>query len=244
VFDSRFETFLADTELAKRIHYQIRYRIFCIDTGFEDPEAFQIEEERDQWDDNAVHFLVREKATQQWVATMRLVMADGATIPMETLCESSSQQVGRARETSAEVSRLCMVREYRGRQGTPLFQSQQREADGRLVSITDGLSRRAEPEIMLGLFRAAFAYSQEKAINRWFFLITPPLAKLVNRLGISLEQIGPKLAHRGTRVPYVADIAKGRMETMRKSEAVAAMLSRDVPHFYPFSSLVPDHEVA
>jgi N-acyl amino acid synthase of PEP-CTERM/exosortase system len=243
MFDSRFETFLADSDLAKRIHYQIRYRIFCIDTGFEDPSFFQIQEERDEWDDNAVHFLVREKTTQQWVATMRLVIAEGATIPIETLCESSSLQVRKNREASAEVSRLCMVKQFRGRQGAPLARSRQKR-DARPVSISDGLSRRAEPEIMLGLFRAAFAYSQEKAINRWFFLITPPLAKMVNKLGISLEQIGPELPHRGIRVPYVTDIAKGRMETMRKSEEIAAMLTRNAPHYRLFSSLKSDHKVA
>jgi N-acyl amino acid synthase of PEP-CTERM/exosortase system len=106
------------------------------------------------------------------------------------------------------------------------------------------LNHRAEPEIMLGLFRAAFAYSQEKEINSWYFLITPPLAKMVNRLGISLEQIGPKLAHRGIRVPYVADITKGRMETMRKSAAIADMLTRDLPHYQLFSDLRLENKVA
>jgi N-acyl amino acid synthase of PEP-CTERM/exosortase system len=243
MFDSRFETFLADTELAKRIHYQIRYRIFCIDTGFEDPDAFQIEEERDQWDDNAIHFLVWEKATQQWVATMRLVMADEATIPIEELCESSARRVEQDRAMSAEVSRLCMVREFRGRQGTPLV-AHNRDDVGQPISISAGMSRRAEPEIMLGLFRAAFAYSQENAINHWYFLITPPLAKMVNRLGISLEQIGPKLSHRGVRAPYVADIARGRMESMRKSKEIADMLTRDLPHYRSFSELGLEHKVA
>jgi N-acyl amino acid synthase of PEP-CTERM/exosortase system len=247
MFDSRFEIFLADTELSKRIHYQIRYRIFCIDTGFEDPGAFQIEEERDQWDDHAVHFLVREKATHQWVATMRLVLADGTTIPMETLCELPFSQIQQHREVSAEVSRLCMVKSYRGRQGGSFTRNQNFSGCGegeQLMAVSQGLNQRAEPEIMLGLFRAAFAYCQDKAVSRWYFLITRSLARMVNKLGISLEQIGPEVSHRGIRVPYVTNPAKGRQETMQKSEAIAAMLERDIPHYQLFSALGLDHKVA
>ena len=248
MFDSRFETFLADTDLSKRIHYQIRYRIFCIDTGFEDPTAFRIDEERDRWDDHAIHFLVREKATRQWVATMRLVLSDGAAFPVETLCELSSPEgVRQNRGVSGEVSRLCMVKQYRGRQGSSFPQNQLfsgSSEDPQLACISDGLNRRAEPEIMLGLFRAAFAYSQEYSVDRWYFLVTPALARMVNRLGISLEQIGSEVRHRGIRIPYVTDPAIGRRETMLKSEAIADMLTRDVPHYRFFSELGLDHKVA
>src|SRR3569832_697528 len=69
-----FEVVLADDECSRRIHYQLRYQVFCLDTGYEDPDAFPDGEEKDEWDQNAVHFLVRERETQQWVAAMRLVI--------------------------------------------------------------------------------------------------------------------------------------------------------------------------
>ncbi len=241
MFDSRFDVFLADTELSRRIHYQIRYRIFCIDTGFEDPTTFQLSEEKDEWDEHSAHFLVREKSTGQWVATMRMVLPCERPFPVEALCNlRTSGQIERQREVSCEISRLCMVKRYRGRQGRA---GKQRLAlinstgSAGFDVISSGLNRREEPEIMLGLLRAAFAYSQEQGIRYWYFLITPALARMVSRLGITLEKIGDDVNHRGIRSPYVTDSVHGREESMSNSAEVRQMLTRETPHYLPYSKI-------
>ncbi len=56
-----------------------------------------------------------------------------------------------------------------------------------------------------------------------------------------VPKIGTKI---GIRVPYVTDPVVGRRETMQKSEAIADMLTLDVPHYRFFSELGLDHKVA
>ena len=37
---AKFQTVLCDTDESCSIHYQIRYQVYCRETGFEDPEEF------------------------------------------------------------------------------------------------------------------------------------------------------------------------------------------------------------
>ena len=67
-----FEVILANDPRSRHIHYQLRYQVFCLETGYEDPSQFPDGEEKDEWDDDAAHFLVKERSSGQWVAAMRL----------------------------------------------------------------------------------------------------------------------------------------------------------------------------
>src|SRR3569623_78315 len=107
-----FEVVLADDECSRRIHYQLRYQVFCLDTGYEDPDAFPDGEEKDEWDQNAVQFLVRERETQQWVAALRLVVLQDKTLPIVTRAHITPDVAVASGET-LEFSRLCMVGHYR-----------------------------------------------------------------------------------------------------------------------------------
>ncbi len=241
MFDSRFEVFLADTSLSHRLHYQIRYRVFCLDNGFEDLTTAVLGEEKDRWDDQSRHFLVREKSTGQWVATMRMILPEAKPFPVESLCNLSfSNDISYKQDVSSEISRLCMVRRYRGRQaisaggGNTLYPQNEDE----------GVGRRAEPEIMLGLFRAALTYSRQHGILQWYFLITPALAKMIQRIGVSLQPLGPAVEHRGKRIPYVTDPFSSCRESMEKSPIIARMFSDESHAYTRFSEIKPEHKVA
>ena len=68
MFDNRYEVILADTAEARQIHYNLRYQVYCLEEEFESREAFPDQMERDTWDDNSVHFIVRCKETMEWLA--------------------------------------------------------------------------------------------------------------------------------------------------------------------------------
>ena len=239
MFDSRFEVFLADTGLSRRIHYQLRYRVFCLDHGFEDPKQAALDEERDRWDEESLHFLVREKATGQWVATMRMILPQAKPFPVESLCDLSLRDdLTYYRDASCEISRLCMVRRYRGRQALTGSGEQINTDD--LSSISRGLTRRAEPEIMLGLFRAGLEYSRHNGLKQWYFLITPALAKMIERIGVTLQEMGDAVQHRGKRIPYVTDPSCSCRNAMKKSSVIATMFSKPQPAYRLFSELRPE----
>ncbi|MFN2349116.1 MAG: GNAT family N-acyltransferase [Thioalkalivibrio sp.] len=186
MFDERFEVVFADTESARRIHYQMRYHVYCLERGYEDPDAYPEGEEQDEWDASAAHFMVRHRETGEWLATLRLVLPDAGSLPVNHVCELPEQvRCVAPIEQAAEISRLCIW-----------------PAGRRLAaSLQTGGG-----ELLVGLLRAALAYSREQELRYWYFLISPGLARMVRKLCITLEPAGEACQMRGLRIPYVADL--------------------------------------
>ena len=110
MFDTQFEAFLADSPVARAIHYRIRYRVFCLERGFEDPRTLEGGEEKDKWDEDAIGFVVRDKGTSKWSATARLILPGSQPLPVEEHdCLDDQVVAGIERRHVAEVSRICVV---------------------------------------------------------------------------------------------------------------------------------------
>lgn len=237
-----FEVVLADDECSRRIHYQLRYQVFCLDTGYEDPSAFPDSEEKDEWDQSAVHFLVRERETRQWVAAMRLVFPQDEALPIKTRAHISPE----AAVTSGkilEISRLCMLDHYRRRpQGqvmsrnqnkvTSLFpRSEQLQAKGELHK------RLHTAEILRSLMDAAVAYSRDCGARHWYIFTTRALAKVLGYvLPLELRQVGEPVWHRGERYPFLVSIEHLLDRVIQVGKGNYAMERR--PVFYRHSELM------
>ena len=211
MFDTHFETFLADTAEARKIHYQLRYRVYCLETGYEDASAFPDRLEKDEFDSHSVHFIVRHRMSGQWMAAMRMVLGDKAELPIAEHCELDRFALRSVRGSVAEVSRLCVVNEFRRRRQerhTPYeipWRPRERPFPSPAVDINE---RRREPEIMLGLARAARAYSLAHGIDNLWFLAAGSLVRVVRGLGLPLVPVGPECHFRGKRRPYTFETAK------------------------------------
>ncbi|HKK13844.1 MAG TPA: PEP-CTERM/exosortase system-associated acyltransferase [Gammaproteobacteria bacterium] len=234
MFDTHFEAILADTDHARRIHYQLRYQVYCLETGFEDRNRFPDGEEKDEWDDRAIHFLVRVRATGDWAGAVRVVLPNPEGLPVERTCQlDPATRPGVLDRPVGEISRLCVLDRYRRR--IPRV--------AKLCGIDhlyrDGPQRQPGPIILLGLLRAAAHYTQKWGIDACYLLTTPGLARMLNRWNIQLEPAGAKTNHRGERYPFLADLGKGRERVKSCSSAIAEMLSRE-PAYRRFSELAGD----
>ena len=249
MFDTYFEAFLADNPIGKEIHYRIRYQVYCSETGWENPLAFPDQMEKDSFEDHAAHFIVRTRATGDWIAAMRLVVgpldqlpvSHFATIDEKLLASFMSGTPVEDQKHSVEVSRLCVVSQYRRRaheRNTP-FQVPWNPEDSSPLVPTSPTERRRAPWLMLGMFRAAVDYSAENGIRFWFFLIADSLARILQSLGIELQLIGPGTEHRGIRRPYVRALKQGATTIERKSHDVFESLTQGA-HFRLFSELKKD----
>jgi len=238
MFDEHFEAVLADSEEGRRIHFRLRYQVYCEETGFEDPAIYPDGMERDEWDPYSVHFLVRLRRTGEWIAAMRVVLPEAPDFPVERQCELRQREVrALPREATAEVSRLCMVSHFRRRgpeQDHP-YELGDLPIRG-LAGFMRGRERRREPEILLGLLRAARAYSREHRIHHWYLLVTPPLTRILRRVGIHLERVGPLCLHRGKRYPFLADLHREEARLGDSSCRITQMLDREPPYLL-FSDL-------
>jgi N-acyl amino acid synthase of PEP-CTERM/exosortase system len=224
MFDKHFEVVLADNHYSRSLHYQLRYQVYCLEEGFENAAKFCTSEERDAWDDQSAHFLVRSKQTDEWVAAMRMVIPKSGPLPIEGLCDIHPvARPSLTGEPAAEISRICVVNSYRRKS------SQQQ-------------SRMHKSIIMKGLLSAAAQYSQENGILYWYFLTSPALARIFSFLNIQLIKVGAACEHRGTRYPFLADLKQAIEQAKQGCPDLASMLNNNANAYKRFSELGWDQE--
>jgi N-acyl amino acid synthase of PEP-CTERM/exosortase system len=239
MFDERYEVILADNEAARKIHHQVRYKVYCLEEGFEDQSHFDNNEERDEWDAHSVHFTVRAKHTREWVAAMRMIVRGPVRLPIEQMCHITPLAAPTDRST-AEISRLCIVDEYR--RGRKTHTSAQKATTSHLNDVKETRSpaaneRHHKSEIILGLLRAAVDYSYEHDISSWYFLTTPALARIINRLCIRLVKVGSPCEHRGVRHPFFANLREAERQATEGCSMIAEWRKCAAKSYRRFSEL-------
>ena len=243
MFDNRYEVILADTAEARQIHYNLRYQVYCLEEEFESREAFPDQMERDTWDDNSVHFIVRCKETMEWLAAMRLVLPRQERLPLQNLCEIDSRVVSLNQDANiAEVSRICIKDTFRRNIRSDLAVVSETGVAPAEAGNQHAPARQKykKSEIMLGLLRAASVYSRKNNISNWYFLTTPALARLMNQMNIQLIKIGSACMHRGKRYPFMADLKDSEGRLKRGCDVVEKMLTRIDLAYSAYSALQPD----
>lgn len=186
----------------------IRHQVYCEELKYE-PERPD-HRETDEYDAHSLYCLLRTVHDPLVpVGRARLVTVDpahpDAPLPFERLCADTIDRsivdpARLPRERIAEVSRLAVRRSYRRRKGE----------DRHAASIDDEdfgtESRPRFPYILVGLYMGALSLAVHQKIDKMFVLTEPRLAKNIARLGVEIQQIGPPVSHRGTRVPSVIDV--------------------------------------
>ncbi|MGY6277879.1 PEP-CTERM/exosortase system-associated acyltransferase [Methylomonas sp. MgM2] len=209
-FDSNFEVFLADTLESKQIHFKLRYHVYCDEMGFENKDLFPDGMEFDEWDDDAVHFIVRHRASGQWVGGLRLVPSNNGLFPFEKSVQPYHEIKTTERKVSVEMSRLCVIKEARRFPSRLLapYGLPDHEVNIKSDKIKSIYSYKNQTRsIIWGIFRAATVYCAENSLDYWYFIAAPALAGFIRREGFELTQIGTPCEHRGRRIPYQIGIS-------------------------------------
>ncbi len=238
--DSDLETIVADTNAARKIHYQLRYRVFCLDTGFENPCNYPGGEETDEFDDHALHFLVRYRYSNNWIGGARLIPPNNGLLPIERHCDICRDSITKTHNIpfhrTGEVSRLLITKVSR-RSSPYEFPSHRREpvrpSGGLGVSLDE---RRSKPAILRELIRGMAVCSLDRGITQWVFFVTPALARILRRMGIELDEVGAPCEYRGIRIPFVAKPDQIYRALTQQIE-VNATASRRLPAYILFSDL-------
>ncbi len=212
MFDDNFEVFLADTEESKAIHYSIRYQVYCEEMGFENKEDFPLEQEFDEYDVNAAHFIVKHKNSGQWIGAMRLIFKNDQPLPLEKHCNLHAPLNKLISGHSVELSRLCLVKEIR-RQFNDVAPPHGVADESEEIQETDKVkllrsSQRLNRSIIWGLIRATLEYGYQNNIQNALFLTTNALAKVICKGGLEMVNIGEPCNHKGERLPFKMNVKK------------------------------------
>jgi len=200
-FHQFFEFIPANTKELQAHAFRIRYEVYCEELGYENPEEFSDDLERDDFDDNSLHYLLRHKQSQEFAACVRLAMVDGNhTLPFESICGDSFYIGASSPDTfpadsCVEISRLAVRARYR-KGCADQTQSCLVHSPGKKKQVSQ------YPLITYGLIMACFAGSLHHHFDNVFVMMETRLARRLRMMGVAFEQIGLPVEHRGQRAPY------------------------------------------
>ena len=191
--------------------YALRYKVYCLECGFLDPETFENELESDEFDANAVHFTAHN-LNDELVGSVRLVLSGiEQRFPFEDHCSELFHDVFLPpRVESAEISRLVVRESYRRRVGDTLAGVPKEfmvSGGFRLDEARPaGERRRSSPQILLGMYREMYQYSVQSNIRYWYAAMERSLARALSRLQFVFKPIGMQTDYYGPVTPYLADL--------------------------------------
>jgi len=188
-----------DKELLDEV-YRLRYQVYCVENPFEDPSANPDGLERDAFDERGVHCLLLHKRSRLWAGAVRLILPNredpGHSFALQDVC--SDPAIADPERfpllQMAEVSRFCISKEFRKRQGDWLYPQSNEPGE-----VED--ERRVVPNMTLGLIEGLVQMSVENGVRYWCAVMERPLLRLLARLGIHFEDIGPLVDYHGRRQP-------------------------------------------
>lgn len=200
-----FSLKIATTEAARSRAYAIRYRVYCEEFGYENPDEFPDRQEKDEYDDRSLHCVIEHRSGMP-AGCVRLVPTAGDIrtdpLPFEKYCGASVDQelvasLNLERPRVCEISRLAVDGAFRRRSG---------EAKTRFGEIDSmDISRQEERTfslIAVAGFLAATALTKLSGRTQVFAMMEPFLPRLMKRSGIKFERAGKDIDYHGTRAPY------------------------------------------
>lgn len=192
---------------------ELRYRVYCLEKGYEDPRNYPEGLEKDEYDVRSVHTILRHRSTGVVTGTVRLVLANSEneseyfpTEALGVLRRNGRDDMWRVpRRRLGEISRFAVSKVFRRRLGEE--QTSHGITDLR-VGRDGAKGARYCPYVSLGLIKSVFHMSWENDITHWYASMEPGLIRLLRQLGIEFTPIGPLVNYHGLRQPCIGEVAK------------------------------------
>lgn len=222
-YNQYFKVIRADTpELLNEV-FRLRYQVYCIEHNFENPDDFPNGMERDRFDKHSVHSLLVHKPTGAIAGSVRLVLPlkknPDFCLPIDDVCGEASLHDSSLflRKHAGEVSRFAIAKTFRrriGEQGSPCGVT---EESLRAMEIAASLNndRRIAHHLTLGLISSLVQMSVENGISVWCSVMERALLRLLTRIGIHFNDLGPQIEYHGKRQPcysVLGELLDGVME--------------------------------
>jgi N-acyl amino acid synthase of PEP-CTERM/exosortase system len=187
----------AETRADLECIHRLRYQVYVVERGFEQPEDHPGGLEKDEFDAHASHF-VCEASDGAVVGTIRLILPSGRPFPMERHCEIREPVPDDLLDHVGEISRLAISKSYRRRKGDTIYGLTDDDAGD-----TQYLDRRQFPVLCLGLLRAGYQESLRHGITFIYAAMEPNLHRLLCAQGIQFLPVGPEVDYHGRRTPHL-----------------------------------------
>ncbi len=240
LFQQNFEIVKAVSPSLIDEAYKLRYQVYCEEKGYEDATRYPDGREIDEYDNRAVHSLVRHRHSGIYVGVVRLVLPQlsgvDCMLPTEEHCglnlaESHPRLAKLSRYSVGEISRFSVSKVFRRRIAEEgLIWGVCQDGESYNSNFFPGYDRRHLPMITLGLISAVFSMAAEHGLEYCYAAMEPTLLRLLKRFGINFQALSMPVDYHGMRVPAVIqakDIFKAMHEHPELRDIAAGYLSGD-----------------
>ncbi len=209
IFNQYFEMIPAISDELKQEVYKLRYQVYCIETGFKNPEEFPEGIEFDEYDPHSSHYLIRHRRLGIYIATTRLILPNANNpeklFPIEkhSRIDDVALLNTMPRHNLAELSRFCVSKEFRRRKNEQQLLTNN-DADSKILFAHE--EKRSSSHLTLALFACSIKMSHENNIYFWYAIMEPALMRVFSALGIHFIGIGPLVDYYGLRQPCVIKV--------------------------------------
>ncbi len=111
---NNFSFYTTNDEKELREIYRIRYKVYCEEYHYLDSSNYPDHEEKDEYDQSALHLVVRHKSGDL-AAISRLILGSPIGLPIQQHFQIDINIPAESMSTTAEISRLVVARTYRRR---------------------------------------------------------------------------------------------------------------------------------
>lgn len=201
-YNSVFSSSIADSLEDRDECFRIRFQVYCIDNGFEDPANSPDGLERDGFDSHSVHSVLTHSATGNAIGTVRLVLPeeDGErrVLPMQRIAGAIAADGAAPFPVwrTAEISRFSIVKSFRHHIPDQGFEARLSSEEWRKMLF----------HLPLGLIKSCVEMSVREGMTHWAAVMEPALLRLLTRLGIHFNPLGALVEYHGRRQPCWVDI--------------------------------------
>src|SRR3954468_15517245 len=200
-YNSVFSSSIADSPEDRDECFRIRFQVYCIDNGFEDPANSPDGLERDDFDSHSVHSILTHNATGNAIGTVRLVLPDDGErrmLPMLRIAEAVAADAVAPFPVwrTAEISRFSIVKSFRHYTPNQGVEAQLSAEEWRKMLF----------HLPLGLIKSCVEMSVREGMTHWATVMEPALLRLLTRLGIHFNPLGPLVEYHGRRQPCWIDL--------------------------------------
>lgn len=238
VYGRYFDCVPVETAEQRTEAFRLRYQVYCKEHNFEDESDNPDGYEQDQLDDHALHTLLLHRPSETYVGTVRLILPDaeehGLEFPIRTVCDPSllrENNENLPQNYTAEISRFAVSKNFRRRDG-----DEQTTVGG---YNDDEDPRRLIPHISLGLMQAIVEMARRGGVTHLCAMMEPALLRMLSRLGIHFNNLGPRVEYHGTRQPCYSDLDLLLTRTWIERREVWEILTRD-GEIWPLNTKLAD----
>jgi len=198
----------ATTDKQKTKIYRLRHEVYALEFGFENPEKFPDNLERDEYDDHSIHFIAVSE-NDDIIGTVRMILDSEKGFPIEHAANINNFKNKPALNKISEISRLAVAKQLRrrpedGMHGVESYipVSQGGVLDKKRPVKADLKEKRKRPAIILGLYRAIYQKCKELGISHMYMITEEKLFHALYKFGFVFSQVGDPVKYHGKRIPY------------------------------------------